>query len=217
MRLLSGSAMRFFMAAGFALALVSPMDLRGAGAAALTRPNIVFVLADDLGWSDLACYGSTAHETPNLDRLARSAVRFTDAYAASSVCSPTRASLMTGKFPASLHMTVWREAALDPPRNRRLLPPICVPNLPYAETTIAKRLHDAGYLTALVGKWHLGDAAHYPENFGFDVNIGGTQWGCPATFFYPYRGMFDDEPRYVPHLEFGKSGEYLTDRLTDEA
>jgi len=181
-------------------------------------PNIVFILADDLGWSDLACYGSTVHETPQLDRFARQSVRFTDAYAAAPVCSPTRASLMTGKCPARLHMTIWREGALDPPRNCRLVPPVTVANLPHSETSIAKHLQAAGYLTALVGKWHLGDAAHYPETHGFDINIGGTQWGAPNTFFFPYSGSASyQEFRYVPHLEFGQPGEYLTDRLTDEA
>jgi len=182
-------------------------------------PNLVFVLADDLGWSDLPCYGSKIHETPHLDGFARQAVRFTDAYAASPVCSPTRASLMTGKCPARLHMTIWAEAAADPPRNRRLLPPVALSNLPHSETTIAKRLQAAGYLTALVGKWHLGDWQHYPETHGFDINIGGTNWGAPQTYFYPYRGTgeFGNEFRYIPHLEFGHPGEYLTDRLTDEA
>lgn len=185
----------------------------------VNRPNIVFVLADDLGWSDLACYGSTVHQTPHLDQFARQSVRFTDAYAAAPVCSPTRASLMTGKSPARLHMTIWAEAAADPPRNRRLLPPVAIDNLSHSETTIAKRLQAAGYLTALVGKWHLGDFTHYPETHGFDINIGGTNWGAPNTFFYPYRGTgsFGNEYRYVPHLEFGKPDEYLTDRLTDEA
>lgn len=192
---------------------------RAAETAAPARPNIVFVLADDLGWSDLACYGSKIHETPHLDQFARDSVRFTDAYAAAPVCSPTRASLMTGKSPARLHMTIWRESAQDPPRNRRMLAPLAVENLPHAETTIAKLLQAAGYVTAAVGKWHLGDAAHYPETHGFDVNIGGTLWGAPTTFFYPYRGAgaFGNEYRYVPHLEFGHEGEYLTDRLTDEA
>ena len=199
---------------------VSPIDAIAADAGPPKPPNIVFVLADDLGWSDLHCYGSTVHETPNLDRLAQSGVRFTDAYAASPVCSPTRASLMTGKFPARLHMTIWREAAADPPHNQRLVPPITVENLPHSEMTVAARLHAAGYLTALVGKWHLGDAEHYPETHGFDINIGGTGWGAPTTYFYPYRGVsayFGNTFLYVPHLEFGKPGEYLTDRLTDEA
>lgn len=184
----------------------------------IVRPNIVLILADDLGWSDLGCYGADLHETPHLDRLAGEGLRFTDAYTA-PVCSPTRASLMTGKHYARLHMTTWYEASQDPPRDRRLIPPVTVGNLPHSETTIAKRLQAAGYLTALVGKWHLGDAIHYPETHGFDVNIGGTLWGAPNTHFYPYRGSgrFGGEFRYVPHLEGGHAGEYLTDRLTDEA
>jgi len=182
-------------------------------------PNVILILVDDLGWSDLACYGSDLHETLHLDKLARQGVRFTDAYSASPVCSPTRAGLLTGKHPARLGMTIWREGALSPPRNRRLLPAAAVADLPHAETTLAESLQSAGYLTALVGKWHLGDADHAPETHGFDVNIGGTHWGAPATFFSPYRGSFGQarERRYVPHLELGKPGEYLTDRLTDEA
>lgn len=187
--------------------------------AKLKSPNVVLILADDLGWSDLGCYGSDLHETPHLDKLAKQGVRFTDAYSASPVCSPTRASILTGKHPARLGITIWREGALNPPRNRRLLPPVAVADLPHTETTLAATLQSAGYLTALVGKWHLGDADHAPETHGFDVNIGGTHWGAPATFFFPYRGLFGQakERRYVPHLEFGKPGEYLTDRLTDEA
>lgn len=183
------------------------------------RPNVVLILADDLGWADVGCYGSDLHQTRHVDRLAQQGMRFTDAYAASPVCSPTRASILTGKHPARLGMTIWREGALNPPRNRRLLPPAAVPDLPHTETTVATVLQSAGYLTALVGKWHLGDADHAPETHGFDVNIGGTHWGAPATYFFPYRGPFgqDRQRRYIPHLEFGKPGEYLTDRLGDEA
>jgi arylsulfatase A-like enzyme len=182
------------------------------------RPNVVLILADDLGWSDLGCYGADLHETPNLDRLAQGAVRFTNAYAM-SVCSPTRAMLLTGKHAARLQITIWAEGSLDGPKNRPLLQGASRHDLPHAETTLAARLQSAGYLTALVGKWHLGDAQHYPETHGFDVNIGGTLWGAPQTFFWPYRGVgrFGNEYRYVPHLEFGRPGEYLTDRLTDEA
>ncbi|MGQ9576347.1 MAG: sulfatase [Thermoguttaceae bacterium] len=182
-------------------------------------PNIILILADDLGWSDLACYGSDLHETPHLDKLAKQGVRFTDAYAAFPVCSPTRAAILTGKHPAWLGITIWREGALNPPRNRKLLPAAAVADLPHSETTLATTLQSAGYLTALVGKWHLGDADHAPETHGFDVNIGGTHWGAPATYFFPYRGAFGQakERRYIPHLEFGKPGEYLTDRLTEEA
>lgn len=189
-----------------------------ASAADAPRPNIVLIVADDLGWADLGCYGADLHETPHLDRLATQGVRFTDAYAA-SVCSPTRAALLTGKHYARLHITIWREAAQKPVADRKLTPPVVEENLPYSEVTLAERLQAAGYLTAIVGKWHLGGADHYPETQGFDVNIGGTHWGAPFSYFYPYRGAgrFGGEFRYVPHLELGKAGEYLTDRLTDEA
>jgi arylsulfatase A-like enzyme len=188
-------------------------------AAEATRPlNVVLILADDLGWADLGCYGADLHETPRLDALAREGVRFTQAYAM-SVCSPTRAMLLTGRHAARLGITVWIEAALRKNTSRRLLEADSRPNLPHTETTLASRLRQAGYLTALVGKWHLGDADHYPETHGFDVNIGGTHWGAPQTFWWPYRGTgrFGSEYRYVPHLEFGQPGEYLTDRLTAEA
>lgn len=186
---------------------------------AADKPNIVFILADDLGWADLGCYGADLHETPHLDRFAKESVRFTAA-CAMPVCSPTRATLMTGKHAARLRMTIWSEGAIDGgPKNRKLLNGESFPDLSHSETTIAKHLHDAGYLTALVGKWHLGDANHYPETHSFDVNIGGTHWGAPQTFFWPYSGAgrFGAQFRFVPHLEFGKPGEYLTDRLTDEA
>jgi arylsulfatase A-like enzyme len=181
--------------------------------------NFVFLLADDLGWADLACYGGDLHETPHLDRLAKESVRFTDAYAAAPVCTPTRASILTGKTPARLHMTIWREASGDPPLKRKVVPPVTVGDLPHEEVTLAEVLHDAGYYTAHVGKWHLGGASHYPETHGFDANIGGSHWGAPTTFFYPYSGSgtFGNEFRYVPHLELGSPDEYLTDRLTDEA
>ncbi|MEO6786397.1 MAG: sulfatase, partial [Chthoniobacteraceae bacterium] len=188
-------------------------------AAAAAKPNILFILADDMGWSDLGCYGADLHETPRIDQFARESVRFTNAYAM-SVCSPTRATLMTGKHAARLHFTIWAEGAQEGgPKGRKLIEAASIWNLPHTETTIAQRLHDAGYLTALVGKWHLGDWQHYPETFGFDVNIGGTNWGAPQTHWWPYRGTgtFGKEFRYIPHLEFGKPGEYLADRLTDEA
>jgi len=184
---------------------------------ATEKPNILFILADDLGWSDLGCYGADLHETPNLDRLASQSVRFTHAYAM-SVCSPTRSSIMTGKHAARLHITIWREGALSAPPQKKVIPPKPVADLPLEETTIAEALKAAGYLTFHVGKWHLGDASHYPETQGFDINIGGTQWGAPNTYFYPFSGdnVFGDF-RYVPGLGVGKPGDYLTDRFTDEA
>jgi len=192
---------------------------RGAAKDRNAPPNFVFILVDDLGWADIGCYGSDLHETPNIDRLARQGMRFTDAYAAAPVCSPTRASIMTGKCPARLHITIWYEASANPPQGQRLIPPVTQGNLPHEQVTIAEVLKEAGYCTAHVGKWHLGDAGHYPETQGFDVNVGGTFWGAPATFFYPYASSsrWGGEFRYVPHLEFGSEGEYLTDRLTNEA
>lgn len=183
-----------------------------------SKPNVVFILADDLGWADLGVYGADLHQTPNLDRFAASGVRFTQAYTASPVCSPTRASILTGKHPARLHLTIWRESAHTPPTNRPLLTPRTMDHLPLDEITLAEVFRDAGYRTAHVGKWHLGRAEQYPQTQGFDYNVGGTLWGAPQTFWYPYSGdRHFREPRYVPHLEDGQTGEYLTDRLTDEA
>ncbi len=191
----------------------------GLAAPAPAPRNVVFILADDLGWSDLACYGGDLHETPNLDALARAGVRFTHAYSASPVCSPTRASIHTGLHPARLHMTIWREQAQLPPEDKPLRTPKTVEDLPQKLTTVAEALRGAGHLTFHVGKWHLGGPDNYPENHGFDANIGGTHWGAPQSYFYPYRGnrWFGGEPRYVPGLYGGKPGEFLTDRLTTEA
>ena len=180
------------------------------------HPNIILLLADDLGWADLACYGNDLHETPNLDRLARQGIRFTDAYAASPVCTPPRASILTGKHPARLHMTIWRESARERGR-RQLLEPVCLDSLPLEHTTLAEILKEAGYFNAHIGKWHLGRAEAYPQPHGFHVNIGGTLWGAPQTFWYPYNGdAYFRDWRYVPDLEPGKTGDYLTDRLTDK-
>ncbi len=189
------------------------------------KPNIIIITADDLGWSDLACYGSDLHKTPHLDKLADQSMKFTNAYAAAPVCTPTRASIMTGKYPARLHMTIWREWATNQQFDQLLLPPDAEENLPYEEETIAEVLKAAGYFTVHIGKWHIGDAANYPELHGFDVNTGSTLWGCPPSFFYPYRGEIYDSERYVAGLEVdtdgdyftSRDGEYLTDRLTDEA
>lgn len=197
-----------------------PVAASSLKAAPAAPPNIVLILADDLGWADLGCYGSDLHLTPHIDALARSGMRFNQAYSASPVCSPTRASIMTGKNPARLGMTIWREGSLTPPDPKRaLLTAASIHDLPPSEITLAEALREKGYLTALVGKWHLGDAAHSPEANGFDINIGGNHWGAPQTFFHPYTGSkrYGGEFRYVPGLPFGRAGEYLTDRLTDEA
>ena len=179
------------------------------------KPNIVFFFVDDLGWTDLGCYGSDLYETPNIDKLASEGVKFTNAYSACTVCSPSRAAVMTGKYPARLHLTDWIQG------HKRTKAKLKVPDwrmyLDTTEITIAKALKNAGYTTANFGKWHLGDdPTYWPENHGFDVNIGGYRWGAPGSYFYPYHGNKRDG-MHPPNLEKGNSGEYLTDRLTDEA
>ena len=113
------------------------------------------VTVDDLGWADLGCYGADLHETPNIDAFAETGQTFTDAYAAASICSPTRASLLTGKSPARLNMTIWREAATNSLLDQKLIPPDVSANLPLKEITIAEALKAGGYVTAHLGKWHV--------------------------------------------------------------
>ncbi|NOY00494.1 MAG: sulfatase [Verrucomicrobia bacterium] len=182
------------------------------------KKNIILILADDLGWSDVGYQGADLIETPHIDALAKNGASFSRAYAM-PVCTPSRAALLTGKHAARLHMTIWSEGALKGPTSRKLLQAESLHDLSHSETTLAKHLQQQGYLTASIGKWHLGDAGHFPETHGFDVNIGGNHWGAPQTFFWPYSGSgyYGKEFRYVPGLAFGSDGEYLTDRLTDEA
>ncbi len=174
------------------------------------RPNVIFILIDDMGWKDLGVYGSTFYETPNLDRLAAEGLRFTHAYAACPVCSPTRASAMTGKYPARVGITDWIDhAGQMHPCKGKLIDVPYLKELPLHERTIAQDLQSSGYRTWHVGKWHLGGGDHTPEHHGFDVNIGGCEWGAPKHgYFSPYKH---------PSLVDGPAGEYLTDRLTDEA
>jgi len=169
------------------------------------KPNFVFILIDDMGFKDIGCNGSSFYETPNIDKLAADGMRFTDAYAACPVCSPTRASIMTGKYPARLNLTDY----LIGRRRGKLIPPEYIHQMPLEEVTIAEALKEAGYATCFIGKWHLGGKPYWPEQQGIDVNIGGTQSGMPRNYFWPqWRGN--------PPIE-GRAGEYLTDRLTDEA
>ena len=195
------------LAAAAACTLRATTD--AAEAAPPTRPNILFIMADDLGWTDLACFGSRYYETPRLDRLAAQGVRFTAAYTNGPNCAPTRACLMSGKYTPRHGIFTVGDPVRGRIETRKLLPPKNNTTLPTDEITVAEALKTAGYATAHMGKWHLGaPPTAGPKAQGFDVNIAGTHAGHPPTYFSPYR---------IKTLPDGPKGEYLTDRLTDEA
>jgi arylsulfatase A-like enzyme len=176
------------------------------------QPNFVFILVDDLGWTDLACYGSSFYDTPNIDKLAATGVKFTNAYAACPVCSPTRASIMTGKYPARLSTTDYFGAPQPDKwtRDTLMLPAPYVDKLPLEETTLPEMLKEKNYTTFFAGKWHLGSEGFWPEDQGFDVNKGGITRGGPyggKKYFSPYGN---------PRLGDGPEGEHLPDRLATE-
>ena len=169
-------------------------------------PNFVFFLVDDLGWMDIGANGSSFYETPNVDALAAAGVRFTQAYAGSPVCSPTRASILTGKNPARINLTQWIGGPGNPDYER---------NLPLEEVTFPELLQDAGYKTMFLGKWHLnnqqGEGPFWPEKHGFDINVAGHFRGglyIKNKYFSPWD---------IPNIKNGPDGEYITDRLADEA
>lgn len=183
-----------------------------------SKPNIIMFVVDDMGWMDTTVNGSQYYHTPNMERLASESMLFTDAYAASPLCSPTRLSLMTGKYPQRLRMTQatgHKKANKGGPTVSNGVPTDryqqvgSLQYLPLEEYTIAEAAKDAGYNTCFVGKWHLGKAKkHWPGSQGFDVNIGGIGTaGPPGGYFDPYKN---------PMLKNRKKGEYVTDRLTDE-
>ena len=178
------------------------------------KPNVIVILTDDLGWTDLTCFGSDYYQTPNIDQLAEEGVRFTNSYSSCTVCSPTRASIMTGKYPARLHLTDYIKGHKNP--WAKLNVPDWKMYLDSSEITLAEAFRQDGYFTAHVGKWHLGDdEKDWPENHGFQINIGGWAKGQPNTnkkigskgYFSPYGN---------PRLSDGEEGEYLTERLTNE-
>ena len=153
--------------------------------------NFLFILVDDLGWTDLKISGSSFYDTPNCDKLAKSGMRFLNAYAACPVCSPTRASIITGRYPNRTGITDWigARSGSEWPRNTRLLPALYNPQLMLEEVTIAEILKNQGYSTFFAGKWHLGNEGFWPEDQGFDINKGGHHRGGPYggdKYFSPY-------------------------------
>ena len=172
------------------------------------QTNFLFFLVDDMGWADIGANGSKFHETPNIDRLAKSGMRFTQGYAAGSVCSPPRASIMTGRHPVRGAITDWIPGQSNRKTNP-LLHPDDLSHLPLAEVTIAEALKEHGYQTFFAGKWHLGNKGQWPTDQGFDINIGGHHRGSPPGGYY--------SPWSNPALKARQPGEYLTERLTDES
>jgi arylsulfatase A-like enzyme len=195
----------------FALVISNALIIGPPATAADRPPNMVVFLVDDLGWTDLGCFGSTFYETPSIDALAESGMRFTVAYAACPVCSPTRASIFTGRYPQRFDVTNFIGSPKNQPdgwpRNTRLLPAPHADRLSLDEVTLAEALRGGGYATFFSGKWHLGPRGFWPEQQGFDVNKGGVSWGSPRSYFSPY-----DNPR----LSDGPQGEHLPQRLARE-
>lgn len=187
---------------------LSFLVFKGFGQENESLPNIIFILIDDLGWADVKSnYPESFYETPHIDKMAQNGVRFTQAYAANPVCSPTRAALMTGKHPNRVNITDWIPG--NDPKNRPLLGPQDRAELALEEITLAEKLREAGYKTFFAGKWHLGNEGFFPEDQGFDINLGGHHKGSPPGGYYsPYNN---------PKLEDGREGEYLPDRLTNES
>ena len=175
---------------------------------AAQRPNVVFLLVDDLGYMDIGANNPQSfYETPNVDRLAASGMRFTDGYAANPVCSPTRYSIMTGRYPTRAGATNWFSGV----REGRFRPAALNDRMALEEVTLAEALREAGYRTFFAGKWHLGPTEEYwPEAQGFEVNRGGWSRGGPygpGQYFTPYGN---------PRLADGPEGEHLPDRLASE-
>ena len=174
------------------------------------QPNFVFFLVDDLGWADVGCFGSTFYETPNIDGLCASGMKFSHGYAACPVCSPTRASIMTGRHPVRVDITDWIPGMVAKPDHYPKFKHVYDrDNLALDEVTIAEVLKQNGYATFFAGKWHLGDEGHWPTDQGFDVNVGGNSKGSPPGGYYA--------PWTNPTLKANNKGEYLTERLTEES
>ncbi len=182
------------------------------------KPNIVFILADDMGWMDWTVNGSKYYDTPNLERLAKRGMVFKNAYSASPLCSPTRASILSGQYPHRFHLTTPSGHLKPNPEEplmkekaapwNKVVTPTSRSFMPLESITIAEKLKSVGYATGFIGKWHLGQAPYIPENQGFNFNIAGGPNAGPPNYFSPYK---------IKNLPDGPEHEYITDRVTDEA
>ncbi len=190
--------------------LLSLISLAAGFAAANEPPNIVLIVADDLGWTDLGCFGSRYYQTPHVDRLCNEGTKFTSAYSCGPNCAPTRACLMSGMYSPRHGVYTVGTGARGKKQHRQLIPVENKTTLALSFVTLGEVLHDAGYVTAHFGKWHLGQPAKAgPEEQGFDFNFGGNHSGQPqGGYFSPYNN---------PQLPDGPEGENLTDRMSDEA
>ncbi|MBM3892056.1 MAG: N-acetylgalactosamine 6-sulfate sulfatase, partial [Verrucomicrobia bacterium] len=210
----------FVMLAGWAASTIAADKGRGqTGVSGPRPPNVIFILADDLGWRDLGCYGSTYHRTPNLDSLAQRGMRFTQAYAANPLCSPTRASIMTGLYPARIGITTpschLKEVVLEQkvptegPPQTKVLTPNSLTRLKQEYFTLAEALKEAGYRTGHFGKWHLGHEPYDPLHQGFDVDF--PHWPGPGP-----AGSYIAPWKFPENVLTGKEGEHIEDRVSGE-
>jgi len=175
----------------------------------IESPNIILIVADDLGWTDPSYMGSNYYETPNIDELSKSGITFFNGYASSANCAPSRATMMTGRYHTDHGIYTVSPSARGNKKTRKLIPIKNKENLDLDFFLIPEMLKQEGYVNAHIGKWHLGSKGFYPEQNGFDINIGGWEKGSPVGgYFSPYKN---------PKLKDGLDGEYLTDRLGDEA
>ena len=216
-------------APGVLAAAAAPQRKPSSAKASKGKLNFIIILVDDMGWTDLTCFGSKYYETPNVDKLCAQGMKFTDGYAACAVCSPTRAAVQTGRYPARVGVTDWIRARFQGgkvPADKKNPTKyvgsgknkvLCPPNplwMESEEVTLAETLKPAGYVSCHIGKWHLGPDDWYPTKQGYDLNIGGCDYGQPPSYFDPYR---NSKLKNIPTLKPRKEGEYLTDREGDEA
>lgn len=171
------------------------------------KPNVVLIVADDLGWSDLSYMGSTYYETPNIDKLSKSGMTFYNGYASSANCAPSRASMLTGKYHPFHGIYTVKNSDRGNKKTRKIIPIKTKTKLELEYFILPEMLKSKGYSTGHFGKWHMGPKGYYPENMGFDINIGGNEHGGPGSYFSPYK---------YPNMSNGPKDEYLTDRIGDE-